>query len=421
MTLAAIDKINRECFPADDLEPSAGVELRMHVLHSFEEAEALRPEWDDLVLRSGADIYQTFDWCRIWWKYYGTGRQLHLLCYYANAELVGLIPGFIETLWLGPVRILVAKLLGADFTIQLCNLPVMPDMIPSVIPHAVDHFFQKHRCDLLLLGPLSGKAARLKEIADSARESPDLVAKVMILGESCNTYFAFPDNFDAYLKSIGSKRRSFYNRRLALLSGDYQVECDVSLNKEELNRDFEECCKIHDVRWQAVGKLGHFGDWPFGRAFYRDLAQSFGDKGCLRFYRIKADGKVVSSSLVFVFGDLAYWRISARSSGLEWDKYSLGIIALVQQIKTEIDESHKIAEAGREHYDYKVHYGAHELPLRTLQFMRRGCWISTRVRIFRLLASLLDIIYYKIIFARLAPRIPILRRPLWPVWIRSIW
>jgi CelD/BcsL family acetyltransferase involved in cellulose biosynthesis len=107
------------------------------VLHSFAGAESLRSAWDELVLRSGADIYQTFDWCRLWWHHYGAGRQLHLLLCFLGEELVGLVPAFIETLWLGPARIRVAKLVGADFSLHLCNLPVISDALPSVTSRAI--------------------------------------------------------------------------------------------------------------------------------------------------------------------------------------------------------------------------------------------------------------------------------------------
>src|ERR1035437_5912239 len=136
----------------------------IQLLHSFEDAESFRSAWNGLVLRSGSDVYQTFDWCRLWWHYYGARRQLHLLLCFSGEELVGLVPAFIETLWLGPARLRVAKLVGADYTLQLCNLPVLAEALPLVISRAIHHFLGEHHCDLLLLGPLSGPAARLDEL-----------------------------------------------------------------------------------------------------------------------------------------------------------------------------------------------------------------------------------------------------------------
>src|SRR3954464_2037175 len=85
-----------------DPAPLAAFESKLTVreLNSFVDAEAFKAPWNSLGLRSGADIYQTFDWSRLWWEHYGVGRKLHLLLYFRDGELVGVVPGFLETLWL---------------------------------------------------------------------------------------------------------------------------------------------------------------------------------------------------------------------------------------------------------------------------------------------------------------------------------
>ena len=96
-------------------------------------------------------------------------------------------------------------------------------------------------------------------------------------------------------------------------------------------------------------------------------------------------------------------------------------MGLVEEIRAGLRERLNTVEGGRGHYAYKLQYGGCEWPLRTMQFIRRGPGVSARVRLFQGLAYLLNIAYYKVVFARVAPRVPALRRPLWPVWIRSTW
>ena len=83
--------------------------LSLKTLSSFHDAESYRAAWNDLVLRAGADVYQTFEWCSIWWKYYGTKRQLHLILAFQGNDLIGIVPAFTESLWLGPLNLRVAK------------------------------------------------------------------------------------------------------------------------------------------------------------------------------------------------------------------------------------------------------------------------------------------------------------------------
>jgi hypothetical protein len=141
----------------------------------------------------------------------------------------------------------------------------------------------------------------------------------------------------------------------------------------------------------------------------------------VRFHRILADNRVVSSQYSYVFGGINYWRLPARAFAPKWDRLSFGRMGLAKMIGASISEGLHTLEGGRGHYDYKLQMGGHELPLRTVQFVRRGPGVSARVRVFRTFASLLDLAYYKVVFARLAPRMPALRRSLWPVWIRSTW
>jgi CelD/BcsL family acetyltransferase involved in cellulose biosynthesis len=391
------------------------------VFHSFSEAEPFRSAWNELVLRSGADIYQTYDWCRIWWQHYGDRRQLHLLLCFSGEELVGVIPAFIENLGLGLARVRVSKLVGSDYTLNLCNLPILPDSLPMVVSRAIHHFLGEHHCDLFLLGPLSGPAARVAELITVGQNEHECVAKVESLGDSCNTYIKLPSTFDEYLKAIGKQQRGNLNRTISQFSKAHKVVFDVVTAPEKMAAEFEGFCRLHNAQWRAEGKLGHFGDWPEAENFNRELIRALGGQGMVRFHRILANDQVVSCQYNFVFGNTNYWRLPARVFAPEWDRLSFGRMGLAKMIEASIAEGQHTIEGGRGHYAYKLQMGGREWPLRTIQFMRHGPGVSARVRMFKAFATLLNIFYYKVLFCRLAPRFPALRRPLWRIWIRSTW
>ena len=408
--------------PAVAMPPPAPSEpLSIRVLHAFPDDGPLRLAWNQLVLRSGADIYQTYDWCRLWWQHYGANRQLHLLLCFSGEHLVGVVPAFIETLWLGLGRIRVAKSVGADFTLNLCNLPVDRAALPRVISRAIQHFLGRHRCDLFLIGPLSGPAAHLEAITEAARRETQLVDQVEPLGDSPNTYFALPPTFPKYLNDIGKQQRGNLNRCLAQLSKERAITFDVVSQSGQLAGEFESFRRLHAAQWRAEGKPGHFGDWPGAERYASDLIHTLGAQGLVRFYRILAGDQVLSSQFSFAFGGTNYWRLPARICGPEWDRLSLGRMGLAKMIEASIGEGARSIEAGRGHYAYKLQLGGREEPLRTLQVVRRGPGVVTRVFLFKAAAALLDLVYYKVLFARLAPRLPALQRPLLPIWIRSTW
>lgn len=393
----------------------------MLALNSFREAERYRIAWNELVARSGADIYQTFEWCDVWWKHYGMGRDLHLILCFTGQELVGIIPAFIESLRLGPARLCVAKLIGADFSLTLCNLPVAPCARHSVTTKGIEYFLGRKRCDLLLFGPLSGPTAGIEEILAAGHQLSAIVQEATSLGDSCNSHFELPDRFEDYLKSLDKKKRSNFKRMLEQSAKAYRISFDTVAEASQVNVEFERFHHQHEAQWNAEGRLGHFGDWPHAHDFNRDLIQALGPQGMVRFYRILANEQTISSQYCFVFNHTVYWRLPARVRSPEWERFSLGTVGLVKMIEVSIAEGARAIEGGRGHYSYKVQHGAIEWPLRTVRFVRRGRDVALRVRLFAFCARILDIIYHKVLFTRLAPRLPLLRHTLWPIWIRSTW
>ena len=407
--------------PPSAIRESSGRCFTTRVLQSFTEAEEFRTEWNDLVLRSGADVYQTLEWCDSWWRHYGARRELHLLLCFSGEELVGLIPAFVETLWLGPARIRVAKIVGSDFSLQFCNLAVLPEALDLAVSRTLHYFLGDRKCDIFVTGPLSGPSARIDEVLAAGRNERDLVASAESLGNSISTRFDLPENFEEYQGLIGSRQRGNYSRSLKQFAKNHEVVTDAVAEPAEVLREFDEFTMIHESQWSAEGKLGHFGDWPKAVEFNRDLVESLGKLGLVRFFRILANGQVASSQFCIVFGGTNYWRLPGRECRPEWEKLSLGKMGLIQMIEASMAEGVTAVEGGRGHYEYKLQLGGVEWPLHTVQFTRRGPGVFLRVKIFRALAALVNVVYYKVLFVRLAPKCPVLRRSLWPVWIRSTW
>jgi len=103
-----------------------------------------------------------------------------------------LIPAFTETLWLGPIWVRAAKMVGSDFSLNLCNLPVLSSALIAMTAQGIEYFIGRNRCDVLLFGPLSGPAAGIEEILAARLLRPDLTSNAESLGDSCNSYFSLP-------------------------------------------------------------------------------------------------------------------------------------------------------------------------------------------------------------------------------------
>jgi CelD/BcsL family acetyltransferase involved in cellulose biosynthesis len=76
-------------------------------------------------------------------------------------------------------------------------------------------------------------------------------------------------------------------------------------------------------------------------------------------------------------------------------------------------------EAGPGRYPYKRRLGAVEHELRSILLVRDEPASRRRARLAVRLADLLDRVYYRLWYLRLARRFPAARRPLMNTWIRS--
>src|SRR5207245_314864 len=77
--------------------PALGSGLR--IVSTQDGFDALRSHWSALHQRSGDGVFQPYEWQRSWWKYFGGGRELHIVLLGNDAiapfylENVSVLPG----------------------------------------------------------------------------------------------------------------------------------------------------------------------------------------------------------------------------------------------------------------------------------------------------------------------------------------
>lgn len=376
------------------------------------------PEWDEFVERVGSDIYFTADWLCTWWTHYGQGRTLRCFLIKADGQPVAALPFMIDMLGIAPFSVKVAKFVGADFTIPVFNPAIAPDMLLPVLECVCGDLMVAQGCDIVSFSPLSGESALPAAAARYCAQAP--VAD-MAFNEAMgvHTMFTLPSSFDAYFKSLSKQTRSNYRRDMKGISAKHQVIYKAEAGPQALPhmRGFID---LHERQWVQTGRLGHFGDWPGSRSFNEALAEAMAKRNRLCMNMVVSDGDIVSYQYGYLFAATHYWRLPARNTDGAWEKIGLGRIALVQMIDDLIGRGVTRIEAGPGHYQYKVRHGGNELPLTRLVLIRRNNRLSRiRVRCLVGISRLLDFLYYRIWFLKIAPRLPLPRRPLARIWIRT--
>jgi CelD/BcsL family acetyltransferase involved in cellulose biosynthesis len=390
--------------------------MQLQTFTSFEAAEPIAPEWDELIAALDGSLYMTFDWCRVWWRHYGDGRDLRLFAVRDGERLAGVLPFFVERSGMPLLRARVAKLAGSDFTIAMVNPPLQPGVAAEAFGAAMKQLFEDDRCDLVHVGPISGAAPSL----DGIRRAAAGARTVRDRESGSHTLFELPEGFDAYMQGLSKNQRSNYRRNVNKLGKAFEFEVDVVRGGPELEREFEAFVEMHQAQWQADNRLGHFGDWPGSLEFTRDLVRTLARTDRVRLVRLIADGEVVSYYFCFELRGTYYWRLPARLVGERWDQFALGRVGLLKMLEVAAAEGATAIEAGSGRYEYKEKLNARSLPLHSIALGRRnGVASSLRARSALALGDTLNLAYYRLWFSRVAPALGMPLRPLWRSWIRT--
>ncbi len=384
------------------------------VFQDFAALAGLREEWDSLAAET-ADVYASFDWCRIWWQHYSYRRRLCVLAFRAGPRLVGLLPIHIERLWLGPVPLRIARLLGSDSTLAVLNPAVRPEWALQVYAEAMRQLLCGQHADLIAFGPLSGEHPHELQIRAACRATAPQTRLLHDRVIGVHASYALPEDFETYLRAVKPARRNL-QRGWRNLTAAHQAEMLTVAGPEALSL-YEEFVNLHTAQWQPLHKLGHFGDWPAAVDFNRDLLRTLTLRGRAGFHLLRADGRNVAMVYFLRFGAHEHWRLAAREIGPAWERVPLGILVQLHATEAAINSGVRRADDGPGRYQYKTALGATEYPLHSV-LVARGTLGRLKADGLCRVSDLVHLLYYRIWFGRIAPRLPLQRRSLSTLWMR---
>lgn len=378
----------------------------------------LSAEWQDLAERVGADVYMRPAWLSVWWDHFGAGRQLACVAIRDGDRLVGLLPFCLERVGVGPFSLRIARLAGTDPHCIVFQLPLEDSVARAALQLAVEHLTGFLGCSAVSFTPVSDHAAHLPLLREISNENKGLILEGR--PEGSHVIFDLPTNFRDWLKRLSKNRRSQFLRYVRNLQDVYGMRSDDVVPDSTAFADF---VAFHDRQWQAAGRGGHFTDWPGSAAFYCDLADRFAEEPPMRLYRLIGTSGPLTTYFTLNSGETAHWRLPARCLDPETERLSLGKVGLLLMIEVLIGQGVRRIEAGRGDYDYKLAYGGQSVPVHRLLFCPATRAGRLRLRLLLACADLLNLLYYRIWFKKLVPRLRYCfgfrPHPLWRIWIRT--
>jgi CelD/BcsL family acetyltransferase involved in cellulose biosynthesis len=362
---------------ASSLAPAT---LRCVVVTDFAELQQLRPAWENLLRRSGADEPMLSPaWLLTWWDIYGrnTRRRLCVGCFYEGGRLVGLAPFQSRRVWYRrclPFRRL--EPLGTDDTegdgvcSEYLNLIIERGKEPQVLGQWV-------------VALLAGQFGRFQEIVvpamDGTGPMPALLAEACaaaglhaeVRPASVAPYIPLPAAWDDYLKTLGKNKR-YVVKTLR----DFETwaagaatfhRADTPARLEEGQRLLQ---ALHAERWQRAGRDGVFRAGRFA-AFHDRVMREFLAQGVLELDWLTVAGEPVAALYSFRWNGKVYFYQAGRKMDVP-QGVRPGIVLHAHAIRAAL-------ETGAREYDflagpaqYKRQLAPAERPLVEFRAVRPG-------------------------------------------------
>lgn len=393
-----------------------GGDLRVVRFRSTSEILEMKSDWDACVNESDGDVFFLSDWVDSWCRHYANGKDFVGLCFYSDNRLVGVLPFYVDKLFLG---FSLARLAATDINYAVLALPILPEYAEAVLARSFTILTAELGYDGVVMSPLSSLCPALATIESVTQR---IGLNNIKSSNREHMVFRLPDSFEAYVAGLSKRRRKNYRRDLSAAQRSSGMVRKLA-TAETASECLDAFIDMHQSQWTAIGRGGHFGDWPLNAVLYRDIVPRLVASGHAIIHEIWIDNRRVASQLGFRKRDWFYWRMTARVGDDDSDVMSLGTLGIMDCIAFLIENGISQVEDGAGNYAYKSSGGGEIVLLSGVIISPKRALTAFRLLLLLRTSKLLDLVYYRIWFKKIDPYLRRLTRAkprsLWWVWIRT--
>ncbi|MBI4609206.1 MAG: GNAT family N-acetyltransferase [Candidatus Rokubacteria bacterium] len=314
--------------------------------------EKLRDEWDELLEESASNcLFLTWEWLHTWWRHLGEGRQLSLIAVRCEGRLIAVAPLTVRprrVTGLVPFRVLEflgTGSVGSDYLDLIIRRGREREAIRALVEHLADgklmlELAQVNRHSCLAAGLATQLMLRGWR---RSRATTDICPFIRLSGHS----------WQSYLATLGAEHRYNFGRRLRNLTKRFDVRFERVAWEEQRRTTLSALFALHDVRWRERGGSTAFCT-PGLRSFHEEVSRLALQRGWLRLFVLRVDGKPAAALYGFAYGRTFYFY----QAGFDpcYTKQSVGLVTLGLAIQNAIEEG--VDEFDLLHGDeqYKLHW-----------------------------------------------------------------
>lgn len=331
--------------------------LTTSVVRELSHLEALVPEWRELNEKARAGcLFLGPEWLMPWWKHFGGGRALRVICVRDGHQLVGLLPLFLETVRYGGVPARRLAFLGDGATgCDYLDLIADPGGEMEVLEAALGQLsaLDWDVCDLDGLWRESPTALQLSQRFPAGRASGGVVRDGR-LRYVC-PHIPLRGSWEQYLDGLGRKEN--LKRREKWLGRQPGVSIVCGRTVEEAVKGCDEFLGLHRARWAVDGGSDGLADERHEN-FHRDAVKLLAGRGWLRMYTLYAARRPVAS----VYGVVHRGKFLYYQSGFDpaWGNKSVGLVLLARTVQDAYAEGLREFDFLRGNEGYKAEWSRGE-------------------------------------------------------------
>lgn len=347
--------------PAVRGAPARRGDLAVSVVEDAQDFDALEPEWNALLERCDATVFQTFEWHRTWWSHFGErapNARLHLVTLRGRDGLVAVAP-----FWVDRSRVLGVPLRRLFFVghpdTDYLDLLVEPGREEQCVELVAAHLADRPGLlDLAILADTPDGSRTGALLHDALRRRGWAASRTV--GELCPRT-SLRASWEETLASFQINHRREIRRRARNIEKAFPTELELVRSGEQVDAAVQEFIEMHQERWARDGYWGAFVD-PGRAAFQRDVAQRLARRGWLLLAFLRVGGERVAVNYNFTFRDTVYVYLTGARNRPDLRQLSPGRVIHGMCMKWAVEHGRTVYDfmRGTEHYKYEL--GAVDVP-----------------------------------------------------------
>jgi CelD/BcsL family acetyltransferase involved in cellulose biosynthesis len=321
--------------PMNKLEALSKV-LRVEVITSEADFDALKHDWDELLDDSNQRVYfLRWSWNRHWWRAYAPphGRLYLVTCRDESGQLVGLAPLYWRQASSAAAPLLREVLfLGTGIPIttsEHLDLITRRGYEQPVAAAVVARVIKDRQVDRLWLSEIPITSILLPHLRRAIGPRHQL--------RVCNRshYIDTCGEWDSIKRSLGRSMKAQLGGKTRRLLEVDNCRFHCVETPEELEPAMDSLVRLHQARWRSKGEPGSFALSSFEGFLKASMRSSFAN-GRVLLWTIELEGQTAATLLAFVDNGIAHYFQGGFDPA--YSKYSLGSVMLGLCLRACIDE-----------------------------------------------------------------------------------